>query len=872
MLKKSKISNQLLKNPKFSIIFSFFVLLSHISFVQSYNAIVPYEIIPSTLDDVSAAANFQFIYDSPLISTPSTYVTACSGVNILGGPNIFGPGYILGFYFYLPPDTLPHYAYEVEITVYYFGTTSWGGGYLQNVHDETHTLDYTPGSTTYDASCSGYYEQNINIGYGNQYTQGTRWEFIQVGAGSNNFWGLKSLIIFLYTCDQGICQDCRDTVPHGLTNSYCVQCDPLATLLGSAPSSYCQCNSGYYDAGSSCSLCDGSCLTCNAGTNADCVTCVGGKYISSGYCLDCDGSCLTCSGGGTINDCLTCQPGHLLTTVSAPNGICCDTSCLTCNGITSNDCTSCPLHYELITVVAPAGYCQVICDVTCATCSGWMSTECVTCPDGRYLSGGQCLTCDPTCPTCDGGTNGNCLTCYPGFALRLIIAPSGACDIPCDVSCYECTGGQNFQCTSCVPGKYLAATGQCLDCDYTCKTCSEGTINDCLTCKTYWIFHQIVLPNGYCTPICHSSCLTCDDVFVSNCTSCPTHYALMLLQQSSGYCQVICHATCATCSGYTSSECLSCFPGYYLDSGRCFPICDDTCATCKGILPNDCLSCYPYAHVNNNGYCVCDKGYYCNGTNCADKCFKCQMMCDSCDYKKCFVCSDPNMFIVGAECWYDCPKPYNKNSIDKTCYLCDSTCKTCFGPNDNNCLSCYDSFILDENKCLSECPYNKYLDENTQTCLTPTIINTVYRTVYQNNIYQIEFSQNLDNFFQKLDDFISFSFSSISNDDVIWIFSNVSNQTNKYHFIFYYLIDKIPDNSTVQFKINLENRTNLLILNPIFLEFLDNHCLNSQFFDPSILIEIKIKIIYIFLFFYRKFRKMSKKIRTPIAFSLYIPV
>lgn len=38
------------------------------------------------------------------------------------------------------------------------------------------------------------------------------------------------------------------------------------------------------------------------------------------------------------------------------------------------------------------------------------------------------------------------------------------------------------------------------------------------------------------------------------------------------------------------------------------------------------------------------------------------MMCDSCDFKKCFVCSDPNMFIFGAECLYGC----------KTGYLCDN--------------------------------------------------------------------------------------------------------------------------------------------------------------------------------------------------------
>lgn len=37
------------------------------------------------------------------------------------------------------------------------------------------------------------------------------------------------------------------------------------------------------------------------------------------------------------------------------------------------------------------------------------------------------------------------------------------------------------------------------------------------------------------------------------------------------------------------------------------------------------------------------------------------------------------------------------------CYLCDSSCQTCDGPSNSNCLSCFSNTYFLINKCTTNC-------------------------------------------------------------------------------------------------------------------------------------------------------------------------
>lgn len=51
----------------------------------------------------------------------------------------------------------------------------------------------------------------------------------------------------------------------------------------------------------------------------------------------------------------------------------------------------------------------------------------------------------------------------------------------------------------------------------------------------------------------------------------------------------------------------------------------------------------------------------------------------------------------------------NETLIVHTCRPCHQTCKTCFGPNDNQCLTCPNSYIKRDVYCITSQPYNGHL-------------------------------------------------------------------------------------------------------------------------------------------------------------------
>lgn len=65
-------------------------------------------------------------------------------------------------------------------------------------------------------------------------------------------------------------------------------------------------------------------------------------------------------------------------------------------------------------------------------------------------------------------------------------------------------------------------------------------------------------------------------------------------------------------------------------------------------------------------------------------------------------------------CYDVCPQGYF--GFNKLCNLCDVTCKTCFGEDTIDCLSCNNNLILWKNKCIPTCLGNTYHDILSNEC------------------------------------------------------------------------------------------------------------------------------------------------------------
>ena len=92
-------------------------------------------------------------------------------------------------------------------------------------------------------------------------------------------------------------------------------------------------------------------------------------------------------------------------------------------------------------------------------------------------------------------------------------------------------------------------------------------------------------------------------------------------------------------------------------------LCDTSCSSCNGPNPNNCLSCYPLASLSN-GICTCIDYHYIEE-----------------------FCSPPIPCTSA---------PYS------ACRRCHLSCKTCAGPTENECLSCFFTDVLINGKCQSE--------------------------------------------------------------------------------------------------------------------------------------------------------------------------
>ncbi|EAR95046.2 TNFR/NGFR cysteine-rich region family protein (macronuclear) [Tetrahymena thermophila SB210] len=659
------------------------------------------------------------------------------------------------------------------------------------------------------------------------------------------------------TCDPK-CKTCS-----GNTLNNCLSCSGSLYLYGNT--CVADCPSGKYQNtnNNTCSSCNSSCTTCSGPDPNNCLSCSNSLYLNSSnntcvsicpngtyqnssgnICSACHTTCATCS-GPLINNCLTCsgslqlnQTTHTCTS-SCPSGTysssgscsSCNPNCFTCYGSQSNNCLSCTgtLYFDsssnsctnncpIKTFADISNNTCSVCDSSCTKCSGPNQNNCSFCQGSLYLNqanntcisvcpigtysnisvtlGNICSACHSSCTSCSGPNSNNCLSCSGTLYFDssnntcTSICPDGTyqdsssnCS-QCNSTCATCEGSASFckSCSgtlfldestnscnpTCPQGTYQNAIGNiCTVCDPTCTTCSGPNSNDCLSCSTTFYFNanqktcvESCPPQTYANAAsnicssCNSSCLACNGPASNNCIQCSNS---LYLNQSSNQCVSICpqgtfpdgstnicskcDLSCFTCSGPSSSNCLSCSGSLFLSTSgnecknscktnefqnnannQCTP-CDSSCLTCNGNLNTNCLSCSdPLFLQQSSSTCIqkCDSNQYGQITP-QRTCLVCDSTCATCsgpNQNNCLSCSGSKYLDLSTnQCVTQCPSgTFNDNSNNK-CSPCNTDCKTCSGPNNNQCLSCSlpKYFQKSNGMCLENCNSNQFKDNGSCT-------------------------------------------------------------------------------------------------------------------------------------------------------------
>ncbi|EAS00823.2 hypothetical protein TTHERM_00309920 (macronuclear) [Tetrahymena thermophila SB210] len=180
-------------------------------------------------------------------------------------------------------------------------------------------------------------------------------------------------------------------------------------------------------------------------------------------------------------------------------------------------------------------------------------------------------------------------------------------------------------------------------------------------------------------------------------------------------------ANSCTCSyGFTQSadskSCI-CQTGYYVSQGQCLK-CNAGCLTCNGPLStncltcqtgkylfqdNSCLTCDQSGQIQQGSQCICKSNYYQNGNQCS----QCSSSCKTCNgpnLNNCLTCID-GLYLHPDNSCQSCDT--NGYFIQgQKCVLCSANCQTCDGSSYNNCLTCKTGLYLFENKSCNNCDTN----------------------------------------------------------------------------------------------------------------------------------------------------------------------
>ncbi len=334
--------------------------------------------------------------------------------------------------------------------------------------------------------------------------------------------------------------------------------------------STCDCNScisGFVldSSTKTCVACAPGCIACSLNGLSSCTSCFSGFFLNANSsCQPCQSPCLACTTSAT--SCTACPPGQYFSVGQAQCDFC-PKNCFNCTN--SSECVTCQPGF----VLTPANRCRK-CSIKCSNCEPSNITKCTSCSRGLQLLNGDCVSCPDNCLSC---SNGLCADCKNGYSPN----SNGVCVLNCKLPCITCVDNQPTQCLSCQSGSLLVSSTCQLDtsCNATssCSYCGQGL--------NFYLF-----PNGsgaVCLP-CPSiaNCIQCSSSNTFKCSICRDAY---YVNEDSGCSN--CSVNCTSC--ISDTVCLGCIAGFTLldgfSQGQCLQ-CRIPCATCQGSTTY-CTSC-----------------------------------------------------------------------------------------------------------------------------------------------------------------------------------------------------------------------------------------------------------------------------------------
>ncbi|KAL4480244.1 hypothetical protein ABPG74_020760 [Tetrahymena malaccensis] len=462
------------------------------------------------------------------------------------------------------------------------------------------------------------------------------------------------------------------------------------------------------------------------------------QICNDGYLLNNQFQCQQCPTSDfqldTNNDCVcknnmslqnnsssscVCNPGYSRDT----NNICqsCPQFCLQCN--TQQQCTQCNSGYLLNS------------NKQCQSCPSAdfqldQNDNCV-CKQNMILQGKQCecnqgyskdannvcQQCSPNCLECD--MQQKCQKCQSDYIV----------DSQSNCVCKQNMIQDNGACV-CIQGYSKNSNDICVQCPTYCSQCD--TQQKCLVCNT-----------GYYLQLdssCNTQCPPSSQINSTNNNQCICDLNATIVQNINCQCNqnfylngnkcIQCIDNCVTCQNQTT--CQLCQTSYTISpSGQC-----QFCDTKNGffIKDNQCLSCQKTncLECSNQNQCTkyaeCGAQFTYNYTT--KQCEQClwdlqsQQCVDSCDQtyqyfdqtqKTCSQC-----YYLNQQCQKSCPKGYYQD--DKyNCLQCNSSCKSCNGPKQNQCTNCNQNYYLQSDQSCSQCQDGYFLDQISGQCKTCNI-------------------------------------------------------------------------------------------------------------------------------------------------------
>jgi hypothetical protein len=435
-----------------------------------------------------------------------------------------------------------------------------------------------------------------------------------------------------------------------------------------------------------------TCLSCHhyaALTSGRCVCTPGYGYNSHYKCAKCDKNCTACD-PKNYTVCTSCPNlGAILPSCDCPSGqyadrtqrkcLSCHVKCKDCFGPNDNHCTSCN-HSGVVPIGGLCGcptgmfwnssnQCEN-CASMCKECKE-KSSKCIECRPGATLSNGRCLCPGPTL-----STSASCPPTYNG---------------PCNPSCLTCSGGTENDCLSCKTTSYFYE-GKCLCYDSQFMNISSGICQNCNGCAK-------------CSYFSGDICTSCGDgaflnVTTNKCQCLPNYSGLT----STGGCLTSFTCSdigCAACTdSSTTSPCLicksqyatlnnskcTCPQGMYIDSAGLCQYCSPTCYGCtSATLCSECLP--PAIMSTDKKSCTCNSSQLINATGHCLDCHQSCLTCTALHNRGCSSCKPPAE--LQSEGWCKCPQFTVMNETTFNCDpVCHFTCGTCDGPSSTNCLTC----------------------------------------------------------------------------------------------------------------------------------------------------------------------------------------